>query len=283
MNTSCIRDQDGDGYGDIADGGIDCDDTDVERTAKTPMEMGLMAVPIVMTIPFDQPQCIEICLDNLDNNCDELIDDPSAINAALYFLDDDDDGYGDPEISAYSCGTLEGYVLDDTDCDDTDESWNQDDLDGDTYSTCTGDCNDTNMLQSPDVVEVLNNLDDDCNGQIDNNTSSFDDDGDGYCENPPCIGSLTELASNHNEKEDCNDSSIDVSPIQLGFPNGIDDDCNGYIDDITLIFDDDGDGYCENPPCIGSMGTLHNDSNTKPDCNDEVPSILLARQKLQTI
>jgi hypothetical protein len=41
------------------------------------------------------------------------------------------------------------------------------DSDGDGYCTENGDCNDTNPEQNPDMAEVCNGLDDDCNGMID--------------------------------------------------------------------------------------------------------------------
>jgi len=46
--------------------------------------------------------------------------------------------------------------------------------------------------------------------------------------------------------------------------NGLDDDCNGLVDDNTVVYDDDGDGFCESPPCVNS-------SNTESDCDDTDP------------
>lgn len=41
----------------------------------------------------------------------------------IYYADTDGDGYGDPEVASdWSCFAPEGYVEDDTDCDDTDPS-----------------------------------------------------------------------------------------------------------------------------------------------------------------
>ena len=81
---------------------------------------------------------------------------------------------------------------------------------------------------------------------------SIIDDGDGYCESPPLYWIITTLGR-HENKNDCDDS---VPTTYLGAtetPNGVDDDCDNIIDDNTVVYDDDGDGYCESPPCVGSI------------------------------
>src|SRR6185436_3001186 len=41
------------------------------------------------------------------------------------------------------------------------------DADGDGYSTCAGDCNDTQVSVYPGAIESCNSVDDDCNGVVD--------------------------------------------------------------------------------------------------------------------
>ena len=41
------------------------------------------------------------------------------------------------------------------------------DHDGDGFSECTGDCDDTNPAIHPGAVEICNHLDDNCDGRID--------------------------------------------------------------------------------------------------------------------
>jgi hypothetical protein len=53
----------------------------------------------------------------------------------------------------------------DDDCDGTvDEGFDQD---GDSYTTCAGDCNDAVAAIHPGAIEVFNGVDDDCNNLID--------------------------------------------------------------------------------------------------------------------
>ena len=45
---------------------------------------------------------------------------------------------------------------------------------------------------------------------------------------------------------DCDDSDPSIFVGSQEYENGIDDDCDGVIDNNTLVFDDDGDGQSEN-------------------------------------
>ncbi|MGC6492205.1 MAG: putative metal-binding motif-containing protein, partial [Myxococcota bacterium] len=78
-------------------------------------------------------------------------------------------------------------------------------------------------------VEVQDGVDNDCDGDVDNGTPAFDDDGDGW----------TELGG------DCDDSNATRHPAAVELPQGIDDNCNGTIDEHTEAYDDDGDGFSE--------------------------------------
>jgi hypothetical protein len=130
------------------------------------------------------------------------------------------------------------------------------DFDGDGYSVNGGDCNDSNSTIYPGAPEICDGLDNDCNYNtgIDVAGECYDDDGDGYCESPPCVNASSTVP-------DCNDSNSNVSPAANEVYNGIDDDCDGLVDEGTPSYDDDGDGFCESPPCINS-------SATQIDCDD---------------
>lgn len=103
---SCYQDSDGDGYGDASTVGDcltsgfvenagDCDDTDVNVN----------------------PAAEEIC-DGIDNNCSGEADGADASDAQSWYLDGDGDGYGSPDDVVQSCDAIDGRQLDQSDCDD---------------------------------------------------------------------------------------------------------------------------------------------------------------------
>ena len=86
------------------------------------------------------------------------------------------------------------------------------DVDGDGWTSCGGDCDDTLATAHPGAAESANGVDDDCDGAVDEGTRAHDDDGDGYTE----------------DGGDCWDGSATVHPGASEVPgNGIDDNCNG--------------------------------------------------------
>ena len=60
----------------------------------------------------------EVC-DGQDNDCDGYIDE-GVMNT--YYADDDGDGYGNASESIQGCSAPRGYVSNNSDCDDTDQS-----------------------------------------------------------------------------------------------------------------------------------------------------------------
>ena len=110
--------------------------------------------------------------------------------------------------------------------DHSDPLWSDDDGDG--YSEREGDCNDGDATIHPGAEETLNEIDDDCNGNVDEGTYNFDDDGDGYVD----IGSPS----------DCNDDDPWTFPGAIEDCDDRDNDCDGLIDEGA---DDAADGACE--------------------------------------
>ena len=116
------------------------------------------------------------------------------------------------------------------------------DKDNDGFSKADGDCDDTDNLiyppaeGKPGAPERENCLDDDCDGEVDEGTSNYDKDKDGYCpntgDNGPCEGNA---ARNPGKAED--------GGTGTGKPNNIDDNCNGTTDEGLPFSDIDKDGF----------------------------------------
>ncbi|HPQ20938.1 MAG TPA: MopE-related protein [Saprospiraceae bacterium] len=291
-------DQDGDGYYSYED----CDDNN----------------------PNIHPNAPEIC-NNQDENCNGMIDE--GLQLFAYYYDEDGDGFGDAyqEIEICLDFAPNNYVDNNLDCDDSNPNINPNaveicdgidndcngfiddglplytyylDLDGDGYGdinmaldTCVGsapanyvtnsiDCDDNNGMINPSMVEICDGIDNDCNGLIDDNlplhTYYLDVDGDGYgdaqfsleiCDMSPPFGYVLSAT-------DCNDDDGSIHPNATEICDGIDNDCNGLIDDTETIYtyyrDEDNDGYGNSyiliDTCISQapFGYSSNDL----DCND---------------
>ncbi|MBN2694846.1 hypothetical protein JXR93_09310 [bacterium] len=82
----------------------------------------------------------ETSCDNLDNDCDNFIDENLK---TTYYLDSDSDNYGDLDTTTQACSKPDGYVENGNDCDDDDNQ------------------------KFPNNPEVCDSKDNDCNSQID--------------------------------------------------------------------------------------------------------------------
>ena len=118
------------------------------------------------------------------------------------------------------------------------------DNDGDGFSESEGDCDDTDSSIYPAAEEFPNEVDDDCDEIIDEGTSSYDDDGDCYCELEPCLGTI-EPSCIEILPGDCDDNRPSDHPGAVESCDNVDNNCNGQIDEGTVCIDDDLDGYSE--------------------------------------
>lgn len=184
--------------------------------------------------------------DDLDSESIMIIGNDCA-NSVSDSFDADHDGWSacggdcdDTDSTINPSTTERASTNEDEDCDgEIDEAANvvstDDDADGCDETgggdLCDGgvDCNDADALIGPHATETINNIDDDCNGDIDDATERFDDDGDGYSE----------------REGDCDDSSALFGPQASETPDGSDNDCDGITDEGSSEYDDDQDGTTE--------------------------------------
>lgn len=212
----------------------------------------------------------EVCND-LDDDCDSEIDEGVL---RTYHFDNDDDGYGDPDITVLGCSLPSDYVVDGSDCDDDDleihpgavESCDGDDNncdgltdpgceceDGDTIvcGTDVGECEFGTQLciggrygtcgggVSP-ASEVCNGQDDDCNDEIDNgvlNIYYLDDDNDGYGDGDVNVTGCSPPTDYIVDGTDCDDSDGDVHPGAIEECDTVDNNCDGSTDPGCLCVD----------------------------------------------
>ena len=143
-----------------------------------------------------------------------------------YYLDSDEDGFGDISNDTLACGQPMGYVTNHLDCDDTDPGIH------------------------PSTSEICNLKDDNCDGTIDEGVQStyyLDSDGDGYGQIGTTIQACSLPAGFSENGDDCDDSNAAIHPYASEVCNLSDDDCDGMVDDSLTIYtyyiDEDGDGY----------------------------------------
>ena len=114
------------------------------------------------------------------------------------------------------------------------------------YKTSTGgDCNDANNLIYTGAAELCDNVDNNCNGVID---EGCDKDGDGYCDaGKTTLGTPAQCPKGGG---DCNDGDKLINPGATEIcGNSVDENCdnsftvNGGIGCTTFYYDADGDGY----------------------------------------
>ncbi|MEC7983585.1 MAG: putative metal-binding motif-containing protein, partial [Myxococcota bacterium] len=239
-------DDDGDGYGDLSASTQSCE---------APDSGVLNSDDCDDTSNVINPEADEIC-DGEDNDCDGATDEADAIDESTWYEDSDGDGFGAASTLVIACNAPFGHVADDTDCDDG------------------------NSTINPDADEVCDGDDNNCDGLIDDATATdsttwyVDYDGDGYGSDTITMIACDQPSSFIDNNDDCDDTNSSVYLASTEVCDGVDNDCNGVIDDDTILThndwyeDADSDGY-GNPDSIASdcaqpTGYVSDDS----DCDD---------------
>lgn len=136
--------------------------------------------------------------------------------ASTWYRDQDVDGYGDPNNSIQACSQPLGYI------------------------TNNQDCNDNASFINPGTSEICGNgIDDNCNGSTDEGCETYtfyaDADGDSYGNPSSSITQSSPVSPSGyvSNNLDCDDSNLAVNPAAMEICNGIDDNCDGTIDNNT--------------------------------------------------
>ena len=207
------------------------------------------------TDPATYPGALEYC-NSIDDNCDGVIDEDSAVDAATWHSDDDDDSYGDAASPTSACTQPAGYVGDNTDCDDTRAETN------------------------PGASEYCNSIDDDCNGAFDDDYATdaaiwySDADSDSFGDADSPTSACTQPAGHVADNTDCDDTDSTTFPGAEETCDGADDNCDDEVDEdsavdaATFFADSDADTY-GNPSvtwaaCAAPAGYVTDSS----DCDD---------------
>jgi hypothetical protein len=203
-------DNDGDGFGDPGAAQLACEAPEGSVADATDCDDAEGTV---------NPDAAEVC-DGQDNNCDGAVDEDSAADAATWYSDADEDGFGDAGAAIVACDQPSGAVADASDCDDGQGAVN------------------------PDATERCDGQDNDCDGDVDEpdaadaSTWYSDADSDGYGDAGAPVLGCDAPSGTVADATDCDDGDVGVNPGEAEvYYDGVDADCDEASD-----YDADGDG-----------------------------------------
>jgi hypothetical protein len=120
-----------------------------------------------------------------------------------FYQDSDGDGFSNPGVSVYACNPPAGYA-----------------------TSILDDCDDEHPLVHPGALEICDGLDDNCDGQIDEDTIGVDSDGDGIhnaCDNCRTTPNTDQTDSDSDGRGDACEIGINLADADLsGRVDGLD-------------------------------------------------------------
>ncbi len=251
--VALFADADGDGHGDPGAPVLACGESEAVVLDGTDCDDSDGQV---------HPGAPETC-DGTDDDCDERIDE-DATDATPWFADFDGDGLGSAESAVLSCTPPDDHVSSDGDCNDSDPAIG-------------------------DVEEACDGVDSDCDGLIDEDpvdgmAVAPDRDGDGYGDETSVVTACGPGPGEVTNALDCDDSDPAVHPdaVELCSGVGIDEDCDGLVDDADSDVldnsrwwsDADGDGYGDEEATPTFACTGQSDEVARAgDCDDADPTV----------
>ena len=227
-------------------------------------------------------------------DCNDL---DASIGATIeWFLDQDGDGFGDDTDMQAGCEQPDGYVQENGDCDDANAdiypgAWERDctdpidyncdgsvgftDNDADGSAACE-DCNDNDSTTYPGATEVCDNIDNDCDGTIDDYADDAsiwfgDADSDGYGGQQFVELSCSQPVGYVDNSDDCNDLNPNSHPGATEICDEDDNDCDTEVDEgvkDAFYLDLDGDGYGDESQSQQACAQPTGYSANSDDCDD---------------